>query len=238
MAKFYLKTTKSFSKIATTAGLVIGAFFGKHHLLTVGGGILGSIIGSQILMPNDEKLLDDIKIANKDALAILKQHFSEEYLEGMNPLQTNYNMYERDNIGKMCGSISNTWHKLTKFAGIKCEKTNNLVYPNKVISTKTIIFDWFRDQDPISLLFDVIPVAIIGTSSYHKVDGYHYGEAIIDNAIIYISRPILNYITFKYDRYYDIEKLELCYNKDELKALESTDLVPAEIIESMYRCSI
>ncbi len=238
MAKFHSKITQSFSKIGTSVGLGVGVFAGRHHLITVGIGILGSIIGSQIIFANTEKLLDDVKVNNTDATAILKQHFSEEYFEALNPLQTNYNLYERDNIGKLLDSIIGAWHKITKFAGIKCEKNDSMLYPNKVISTKTIVFDWFRDKDPLSFILDVAPAALLTVSAYHKDSEYNYVSATVDNAIIYVSRPILNYIAFSCDRYHDIEELELSYHKDEIKDLELTKLIPDEVIDSMYRCSI
>ena len=244
MTQLTLIKHQSWTKIGTIAGLFGG------YLLSGGNrfagdllGVFGTTVGAFISMPTQKNIIENS--ANSTQLDILKNHFSYDG----NPLQTNYNLYERDPIGSCLSWFESFKNKvLSKFTTVE-EKT---CYRNKMISEKYIVFDTFYNKNPQSIILDTAPlVMILSLHPYKSITGKtsevestkNWGiilsdiviKSLIDITIIYGSKPIINYILYTQDNLNDYERVELEFNKNEIGFFE--DVLPPELAVEVNRVS-
>ena len=226
---------QSWSKVGTIAGLVLGyGLTGGHSFAGDLLSVIGTTVGAFISMPAQKSIIDHS--GNMKQLQILKDHFAHDG----NPLQTNYNLYERDPVGKCLSWIESFKSKiLSKFTTVEpC-----VSYRNKMLSEKYIVFDTFHDTDAKSIILDIAPLlTITGVNGYKSYDNAKNGWAItgsaalktlLDTAIVYGSKPIINYILYTQDNLNDYEKVELDFNKNEIKLFE--DVLPPELAVEVNR---
>lgn len=210
---------QSFSKIGQSVGLLVGATYFKNNFVVTPLGIAGSIIGNYFSMPSTKLHTRDQALQIK----ILDSHFSTSFLEGLNPLDTNFNLYERDHIAKFFNIFRNIF-----------TSANKITFDNKVISTKHIVFDTFHDADLTSVLCDIGPIGIIGLSNVINKNT-SLTQNCIDLSITYLSRPITNYILFLKGDLNSYEEITLDYNSKEIKDFEN--VLPVELFDEIMRVS-
>lgn len=226
---------QSWSKVGTIAGLGLGyAISGGNRFAGDLLSVIGTTVGAFISMPSQKTTIGTS--ADVKQLEILKDHFAHDG----NPLQTNYNLYERDPIGNCLSWFDSLKKKvLSKFTTVEpC-----VSYRNKMISEKYIVFNTFHDTDTKSVILDVAPLmTITGMNCYKSYDSTKNGleitgsaalKTLLDTAIVYGSKPIINYILYTQDNLNDYEKVELDFNKHEIGLFE--DVLPPELAVEVNR---
>jgi len=210
---------QSYSKVGTIAGIIGGALLDKKYLSPALLGVVGTIIGAHISMPTQKNTIN----ASAEIHNVLKDHFTND----LNPLETNYNLYERDTIGDCLSWINSLKNSiLSNFIIIE----DCISYRNRMISEKSIIIDVFHDEDIGSIISDVAPLCAVVVLNQGAVL-----KTICDGAIIYLTKPLINYFLYTQDSLNDYERIELDFNKHEISTFE--DCLPQELLMEINRVS-
>jgi hypothetical protein len=213
---------QSYSKIGTMAGIIASVLLENKYLSPSLLGVMGTIVGAHISMPTQQNTLA-VQQETKQ-INILKHHFNTD----LNPMETNYNLYERDQIGD-CLSLINSLKNsiLSNFITIE----ESVSYRNKMISEKYIILDTFHDADIDSIILDVAPLcAVLYLNKDNQIN------SILDTAILYVTKPFINYILYTQDSLNDYERVELDFNKYEISTFE--DCLPPELAVELIRVAV
>lgn len=229
MTTLKLSKHQSLGKIGTVAGIMCGALVGGGNRVLIDFfAITGTIIGSFISKPASFLSLDSR--SSQEQLSILKNHFDGGMVDRLNPIETNYNLYERDCIGNLLEYFEDFKNKILN-KGNDCKTEDP---KNKIISTKYIVFDTFYNITPEEIILDLIPVAsIFGINRVHENTTL---KSIFDVGLIYCAKPAINYILYKRGELNDYEEIELQFNGNEVELFK--DCLPGELVAEVDRVSL
>jgi hypothetical protein len=223
MSKLNFIKYQSLSKIGTVAGIISGALVGSgNRLVTDLFAITGTIVGAFISRP----AFPTCVTSNEEQLVIVKNHFNGSIADIINPLETNYNLYERDVIGNVIGCFE-------RFFAMNKNPTEGEP-TNKIISTKYILLDTFNDIRPEEVALDIMPIITVLT--LNKLSSKSIFASIFDTLLIYSAKPAVNYILYKGGNLHDYEELELQFNQDEIDDFKSC--LPQELYLEIDRVSL
>jgi hypothetical protein len=190
------------------------------HIFSVPLGLVGSAIGSRFILTTTttEMMTKDL---DQQVTAI------EAHFDGVNPVETDYNLYSDDPVG------NKPIYSLIKDYLLNPEKGD---YQNKFPSTKFFVHDYLRSSiNPYYLGLDAAPAIggifkFLGAQTKNTVE---FALTCGEVAAVYLLRPYINYALHQKGMLNDTEHFELECAKSELKNFK--DVIPSELYDEMLR---
>jgi hypothetical protein len=214
MSHLKLTNTTSFSKIGAGLGIMLGGWIFNNPVLNIALGLTGSFIGNQIILSKITTEITEEDLSKQ--IQIVKNHFDTS-----NPIETNYNLYDVDPIGKL------PFFNLIEYLYKNTAKQN---LDNKFLSSKHFVFDYSWGTTP----YDYAP--LIGGAVKHYLKDSNGLTTCAEIGLIYALRPFLNYFLYQQDLLNDIESFELECNQHELK--DFIEVIPEDLYIGMNRVAV
>lgn len=223
MSELKFESYTSFSKIGAVVGLLIGeTLSGGNRALADIFSIAGTFVGAHISMKPQTIIIKE----SRSQIDFLRDHFSTNLPEKLNPIETNYNLYCRDYIAELLGFFN-------KFCFNSTER--EIEYRNKVSSDKYIIFNAFHDTSLGSLALDLAPAAIIACANVckGKAGKQTAFDTALDICLTYGAAPVINYVLYTQGIINDYEHIELQFDQNEIS--DFATVLPEELFTEIIR---